>query len=418
MKIRTLLSYLVVFLAGLAVSWFAKKPVIVVEEKQQVTRTSQHRSSQREKSTSKVASKNSRFNELLKIFTDSKYGPEKRSAAMEKVETSDLLLLMEGISQTAGLTGLDYHEISQIQKLLTEWGDRDFDAALAWVESIEHPRDRKQFFSVLIDLAAEKDLEKGIELVHKFGRNEDGDLKVPHNMMLKIVSLDAAQMIERMAQFAALSGSKGYLSVSGIQAKFPANYDFRKALDGIAELKSKSNGSSSLPFIPTNLMQEWAKTDPDAAWQWLGEGKNVDDNSVDEFLDSYCENATTEQTLQMLLKAGERFDSSEDHLSAAWKALASKKNAELFMQFLSQMPGNQQENLNLLFHRSRRSMGGDYDVSKSLLISQMSYDERMRVFSQEQDYLHHERKFYTPILQRLGHTEAEIQQMLPAKKSP
>lgn len=99
-----------------------------------------------------------------------------------------------------------------------------------------------------------------------------------------------------------------------------------------------------------------------------------------------------------------------------WDAIARKKNPEIISDFLAKMPVDQQNNLNLIFKRSREILGSDYEVSRSLLVSQMSPAERMRVFALGKSYSEEELKFYTPVLQRLGHSEAEIQQMLPASK--
>lgn len=413
MKIRTLLPYLLVFFAGLAVSWFAKKPVIVVEEKQQFARASQHRSSQSKDVTAKSASRNARVDELLKKLTNAEYDNEKKSTVLAEIETSELLLLIEKISESAGITGLDYKEKEQLEDLLVEWCERDADAALAWADGTKNPRDRKALLGKVISHIAEKNLETGIELVLQYCRNEEVGWDIPYSISNKIVSTDADQMLRLTAQFVSSKGG-----TSGYSGEFPPNYDFRKALDGLAAIKSSLKQSESFSVLPTNLMEEWAKMDPDAAWQWLSEDKNVTFNDVDDFLEGYCERATNAEIIQILTQAGERFKTPEQHFRSVWSVIAEKQNAELISQFLDAAPGNHQEKLNHFFRVSNRSRGGHFDVSKNMFVSQMSPAERMSVFAQDLDYSEIDRKFYTPILQRLGHTEAEIQQMLPVKKSP
>lgn len=411
MKIRTLISYLLVFLAGLAVSWLAKRPTTVVEEMQPIERTSQQRSAQSKNAVTKASSRNARADELLKKFSVASYNKEKKSAVMAEMETSELLLLIEAISQKAGITGLDYKDKEQLEDFLVEWSKRDSDAALAWADGIKNPRDRKALLGKVISHIAEKNWETGIELVLQYCRNEEGGWDIPYSISNKIVSTDADQMLRLTAQFVSSKGG-----TSGYSGEFPPNYDFRKALDGLAAIKSSLKQSESFSVLPTNLMEEWAKIDPDAAWQWLGEDKNVTFNDVDDFLEAYCETATNAQIIQILTQAGERSETPDQHFRSAWSVIAEKQNAELISQFLDAAPGNHQEKLNQFFRVSNRSRGGYFDVSKNMFVSQMSPAERMSVFAQDLDYSEMDRKFYTPILQRLGHSEAEIQRMLPTAK--
>jgi hypothetical protein len=420
MKIRTLLSYLVVFLAGFAVARFSKEPEAVVQEMQPVARTSQHQSFQSKTAPAKAASRNALVDDLLIKFNDVK-NLEKKSEVLAEIETAELLSLIEAISQKAGLTGLGFREIALIELLLIEWSSRDFDSALGWANGILNTEDRKRLLHVLIGQVAHTDCEKAMDLVHQYCRNNEGGWDIPYDVARKTVASSADQMLKMVGQFVSTVeqdpfGSGGY--VEAFEAVYPPSFNFRKALDGLVKLRMSLKEGESLAIYPINLMNQWAQIDPEAAWHWLGENKDVDYAGVSNFLEGYSQTANAEETLQMLLQSADRFVTTDAHIASAWRVIASLQNAEMLSRFLEQAPGDRAEKMMTMFEISRESSGGHHDLSKSLLISQMNYEERMSVFSQEQDYLDHERKFYTPILQRLGHTEAEIQQMLPVKKSP
>jgi len=188
-------------------------------------------------------------------------------------------------------------------------------------------------------------------------------------------------------------------------------------LDGLAALQSSLKQGESPSLLPSNLLTEWAKADPDAAWEWLGEDKKVPFNDVNEFLEGYCGAATNAQIIQIFKQVGEKFEEPDAYFRLGWRVIAEKQNPELISQFIHAAPGNHQEKLNYLYEVSNNSFGSYFDVSRSILVSQMSPAERMSVFAQDRNLSESKRKFYTPILQRLGHTEAEIQQMLPAQQS-
>jgi TPR repeat protein len=147
------------------------------------------------------------------------------------------------------------------------------------VEQIGNPKDRKTLLDELISHVAEKDLQKGLELARRYCRKENGNWDIPYQLGSAIFSQDAENMVRTVGEFVSSGDSS-----SGMGAQLPVAYDFRKALDGLAALNASLKPGEKLAFVPTNLLEEWTRRDPSAAWEWVGEGKVVPFNGREKFL--------------------------------------------------------------------------------------------------------------------------------------
>jgi hypothetical protein len=411
MKIRSIISSLAIFFAGFSLAWIVKKPIPLGKADQPIVKISQQRASQIQHTSAIDTAKNAHTNDWLKKFEDTGYDSDKKAAVLSQIQTADLLFLIEAISQNAGITGLDYSEREKLDAFLNEWLERDADAAIAWADALKNPKDRMGFLHKIIDNIAKNDLEKAITLAKQYCRDDQGDWSLPINLEVKILSQDAEQMLKSVAMFVNSRGG------SRLGVNFPPNYDFRRALDGLNTLQSALK-EGDFAFIPGGLVRDWAKSDPEAAWNWLSEGKNASVKGYDDFLQGYSDMASASEVSQMFVKVADRFERPDQYYDAVWRVLAKEQNPELMQQFLARSPENRQEIVNQFFNNSRNSSGSLYDVGKSLLISQMSAAERVSAFTQNADrsYTEPEIEFFTPLLKRLGHDDAEIQKMLPLQE--
>lgn len=327
------------------------------------------------------------------------------------IATADFLPMIERIARGAGFTGLGYREMEQLGRLLTAWSERDPEAALVWADGIENPKDRKDLLDKVIVAVSNKDCEKGLELVRRYCLTGTGRWEIPYEIQGKLVSMDAETMLRTLGTFVSSNGT------SGTGGKFSEDYDFRRALDGLADLhETLTSGNQSLAVIPGNLLKEWARRDPEGARAWCMLGRTVPCNDVSEFMDGFCSNATPEQAAEALVDLTKRSPQTQVRYQNAWGVLGEQQNGETIERFIALMPGEREEKLGNLLKASTHSAGGPYDRSKALLVKQMTAEERVSVF---EDCFSsggcdaNNREIFQPILRQLGHGDDEIRRMLP-----
>ena len=415
MNFRRIIPYPFVFLAGFAAAWMVKTHgVLPVVATQAQSKFPQPRTSKTRSETSKADAQKKRMVDLFKKLDEAGFTDYRIAATMSEMETPELLALIQLISEKAGLTGLDFTDANKINELVIEWSKRDLDAALIWVDALTTPKDRKNLLHAVIGNVAETDIDHAVNLTLEHCRNEKGEIDVPLSLMKKVYALDPDEMLKRAAFFVNPIG--GVSSGSGVE--LPADYEFCKALDGLAALElSLEQINKSLVIYP-NLIEQWTKHDPDAAWQWLGEGKKVDFNDVGCFLNGYFPISTPEQSAKKLIQARDLFPSENLYYQTVWSVVVQAQNREIIQRFFEETPSNPQESMNLLFAESFDSWGDPCDKAKELLLSQMSPSQRVIAFTHVTNKIssHGRTEFFTSILKRLGHSESEIQQMIPPEK--
>lgn len=410
MKPRAIITYASVFCAGFAAAWALKKNApTAAESTQELAKTSQHRSRQTDRDAAKATTTKQRTEDLLKKLDDA--GPDKNKAGeiMSEMEKSELRALILMISEKAGFTGLASGDIEKLEVLVVEWSKSDLDAALNWAATLTTSNDRQQILRSILEDIGEKDLDRALEVAEKYRKDHSKAIDLPHELGQKICSLNAEEMLKRVARVLYEKNTRGF------GENFDANYDYRKALDGIAALQSSLQSGQKISILPSNLIEQWAKHDPDAAWEWLSEGKQVPFNDMSDFFAGYSSVASQEELAQMLIKARDRYSDDEQFFRSTWNVMAETRSREAIEHFLQALPGTPEENMFLLFKASLSSTGEKYDSTKGVLLGLMAPQQRVSSFANDgrNGYLPFEIDQYSPILKRLGHSDAEIQQMLP-----
>lgn len=352
-----------------------------------------------------------RAQEMLRKFADAKDDPAKQAATLSEAADGDFPAMIRELAQRAGLTGMEYADQDLLEKLVIGWYSKDPDGALDWVLALQKPKDRKNFLLKVIDTVAKRDIAKAAELLRRHGREDDGGWLIPYQFANEVGKLDASRMVETLGQFISSDGSS-----SGMEVTFSENFDFRRALDGLADIKAGLGKGEKIAITLTNLLSEWTERDPAAAWEWIQQGRNLSNDDVAGFLKGYRENATTGELAGKLVEAMSLKFEPQEPFRMAWDVMAEKPDAGLIGQFLEQAPGDRNENLRQLFGMAEYYSGGRYDKFKVLLLGQMTAAERFAVVGGQfgkSGMSQSDRNFYTPVLRRLGHTDEEIGRMLP-----
>jgi hypothetical protein len=405
MNAKRLIIFVAVFGLGFTSAWFSKSDPAVQQEIPSATATASERAERPVKDA-----KNPRTGELLKALGDARYSELKTKEALDQIKTEEFPRLIDELVRQAGFTGLDYRAERTLNDLIASWFERDPDAALGWATALENAKDREKLLGEIFRIALKKDLGRGVALVQQYGRKEDGGWEIPPEIFRLLGHLSPEEMVRTVGAFVSSNGA------TSSEVETPNGFDFRSALDGLRQIENGFRKGESLAIMPA-LMTRWAKLDPKSAWEWLQQGKEVPFNGVEEFFKGYRSVASTDEFVSFLAEATDAGVKApgEDRFRLAWQTLAEEPSPEALSAFLPKLAGERSQNLRDFFGTASTGSGGDYDRFKEILLQQMSPEERMDVlpnYFKRGRSSEHSRKFYTPILRQLGHSEQEIQRML------
>jgi hypothetical protein len=182
------------------------------------------------------------------------------------IDGADYPKLLEAILRHGGAdgrSGLAFSDKAAFDKLVGDWYAADPERATRWVRSIKNPEDLRELGDVLIATAVGKDYDAAICLMQEFSLNKDGQVVIPETVMKAAALHGAAELLE-LSSLSPLSVEKD--PVAPLLLSYPQDFNFQAALEGFAELHAKGVKPAT---YPANLLDEWAKRDPEAAFGWF-----------------------------------------------------------------------------------------------------------------------------------------------------
>ena len=357
------------------------------------------------------------YEPLFERMRENRYDSEGLEKDLDELGLSEIPEFLAALSAKAGLGGLSWEDEDLLEKTLKRWYQQNPEGAIAWVMALESEEDRRELLIDFVNLEAEEDLDGALALLDGFNQQVEGRMSIPSSLIQKGADRDVETMLRVCA--AGLGESDGS---SGSGLKYATDFDFEAALNGLVELEENAGEGRSLSSLPSNLLSEWAKRDPQAAFDWVQLGKELSFNSgLDEFIDGYAEIASDEEIGSFV---AELFDPSMDErkrYDQAWDALSEVADEDAVRQFLTDVAPHGGESVHIegLLERSMSTSGGGYDATRAILLNMMDSQSRYELFTSggEKNRFHRSymRDRLVPVLQRLGHTPAEISEMLPAK---
>jgi hypothetical protein len=404
----------VAFVLGFAVAWSAKPkdrtPASTVSE---VTATNS-RTSSRVPRVSVRRPAMDRVKGYMRQIEDAANKKNYPSDLFMDIPVGDIPLLIEQWKKRAGFSGLIYNEQYQITKLVQDWYEKEPQAALDWVASMECKKDRQELISVFVSAEAKRNFDRALELAKQYGTVELGGLKMPSEVQKKLGECDPERITEILRMFPTDNNAR-----YGGELKFKENFDFAKlaaALDkDYNEHKEQMNS-----FHPANFVTEWAKIDPEAAYDWISKEKGNHKLSYGEGDIASALNATRSraQINKFLIEQIANGSDDDSKFRLAWWTLAKRPDDYQIADFISRLPGDRGTNLERLAKSSIFSSGGSYDEFKEKLVAQMTSDERKLIIPKVfgPDISKNNREILAGTLRQLGHTDAEINEILPQTK--
>lgn len=408
----------VVFALGFVIAWMGK-PVDRKSTEPPTGKTADDaRNSPREPRTGpqRTTPPLERVKGYLRMIDEDKTKEGSNTDPLKDIPVADIPLLIEQWRKRAGFSGLDYDQQYQIKALVRKWHEQEPQAAFDWVTGMECRKDRQELISEMVGAEAKRNLDHALELARQYGKPELGGLEMPHEVQNRLGECDAARFMEIMLAFP----SDGTGS-TGSEVDFREDFDFA-ALAAMLDKERGENHSSSFSFSPSNFVNEWTKADPEAAWNWVSK-KNGDQlvfNGTGEFFETLAQSRTKQQINDFVIGQMAAQENDDSKFRLAWRALSSKPDAAQIADFVSRLPGDPDMNLERLATVSNSGSGGHYDEFKDLLVTGMTVEQRRLILPKAFGGIGEDgssRKKLTRTLRQLGHTDAEISEMLPTRKN-
>lgn len=336
-------------------------------------------------------------------------------AAFKDLTSEDYPELLQIMADRAGFTGLDNKEKKHMEILIQQWFLKDPEGALQWVSQLPKPEDSEKFLSGIIGIAVETDWEDALRIAKDYGVAQGRKLDMPSAMRKKLGQLDAEELVRVASLFVSNSVSRGS------SLTYTDDFDFRKAAEGMEALnQSLSKSGLQSEFRPSNLLAEWAKRDFNAAYEWSQRGNERDWAERNrEIFDEFERTMAAPDFVNLFIGCLNGSDMPKDQqIRAAWMMLNHRGNSAVVEAYFHQMPGDREENLTLLLKQSMQGSGGSYDNFKQMLLSEMTPEERVRIFQKESVLDRNSetsRVKISTLLRNLGHSEEEIARMVQPK---
>ncbi len=330
-------------------------------------------------------------------------GEGKREALLSALCKEEFPQLLAEISSKARFSGLD--DPSQLHDFFKAWHSKAPDAALVWLRTLPKVQDRQRLMLEIVDEVAESNLEDALAMLRQ-NVHAEGYISIT-NMVLEKA---AAQGAEKLMEVCKLGiGAVERPVFSSWQVSFPEGFDFKRVLDDLAATKAEFGEGERFGAVPTNLLSEWGNRDFQAALAWLKEGKDVPDNGCSDLIAAV---PPAQAGALLALTFDPTAPESNRYKDVAF-ALYRITSSEILDAFLQAAPGERATHIGGLFDEP--SCIGEF---QALLLERMSAELRAEALSRnfKNGVDPQTKSALTRLLVGLGHSEVEIQTLLPERK--
>ena len=371
------------------------------------SRTSKNRTAKKSSAPSTT-----RLQGYLDKITQAASGNESQiQEVMKDIPTSEIPALLAEWQKRAGFSGVDSTQKEAIKQLIAQWYEQDANGALTWLAAMEPKADREMMLTGVLLVEAGRDWDRALAIAEQFGSREEDGLRMPGEFYEKLGECDAPLVMKILQAFTKGSGKR-----FGTSINFKDGFDFAAMGQMLTQAKS---ADASLPYssFPINFLDAWSERDCSAAWDWMV--KNPDMAPFAGWADVFpkISKALGVQAADRALIDAVR-DPAEGKVDyrRAWNALSTNANAEQLADFIGQLPGQRWEHLEGMAKIGSNWIDDSFNRFNEVLIEQMTPEDRMALLPKTYAKSRGKAiKNATQVLQKLGHSQAEIDAMLPAK---
>ena len=217
---------------------------------------------------------------VLDALADLRHRDEEFAKELGALEPDEIPALLSALRDRAGYFGLGHADEDVLKKLVVRWYDGAPEEALLWVMSLESEEDRQSLLREVVNHEADRDFDAALALARRVSPGDDDPFRFLDRLQQKAAELGP----DKLLQLARLSVGKTGVS-SGFGPTYPPDFDFRKMLDGLAELHESLGEGEKITSVPANLLEEWARRDPQAAFEWVSQGGEAPFNEGTGFIE-------------------------------------------------------------------------------------------------------------------------------------
>ncbi len=223
------------------------------------------------------------------------------------VAIADIPAIIERLLSQAGPSGLSWQLQSEIDNMLARWAAEDFDSAFSWAKGYPSANASKDFLEAILEKRAETDFEGTLALVKSLLADDGIRLDLGKELFDTAVKLGAERAFEALIA----CPSDGYGS-SGSTGNFPPGFDFK----AFAELsmdfsKNRKGGGSAFSYYPTNVLEEWAKSDTTAALGFYLSSSELTFNDLGDITKSFIDPSEPESAYPWILEQYRNLDAEQ-----------------------------------------------------------------------------------------------------------
>lgn len=327
------------------------------------------------------------------------------------VDPAEIPGLLDELNRRAGYLGLDPGEEAAFGRMVVKWYDHDREAALLWTLSLRSPEDRRHLLGSIIEHEAGRDFERALRLASHY--RIDGEVILPDSLIDEAAESGA----DTLLKLCKLSRTDAGMATFGHVLDYPADFDFRAALDGLADIEESLARDERLSVVPGNLLVEWAKRDPSAAYAWVQMGRDTPfGDDFTSFVHGYAQVAPPGEFGAFGAQVYKASASAPEGHRKVFQMLGEAPSVEVLAGFLNAVADPTQAPLHLvgLFQCAESGHGQRDERARELVLRAMSPELRLHVVVRS-DLSTDARTALVPLLQSLGHSEAEIALMTAAK---
>ncbi|MCU0750340.1 MAG: hypothetical protein MUF13_12415 [Akkermansiaceae bacterium] len=314
----------------------------------------------------------SRISRLRKLAED----PQHLDAELDSLPGSDLPELINLLAAQGGIEGLLGEERERIQLLLKRRYEESPEDTIAWILATPHPGDRRFYFESVFEIAAAKDPVKALEMAERIRRETGDGISLPPDFINKVARMGADSLLRAMALTLGKADRR-----SGWDVDFPADFDFKTAANGLAEMCKQRTQGEDFRTYPCNLVESWVKQDVQAAYAWVAANDaqaNFFSCGLSDFFTGYAKLAEPSEYGSFAAQATLTGDLNERSWDVALNALMKNPDSSVIDAFLT-AGSNQRDTGEMLTKLIDASINYySADVLRQNLFNRLSEEQRAK----------------------------------------